>query len=241
MTSLNPRMSQATTLAIIVAFLLTTLASIRARGLYRTLLFILLGVGLPTLSEYQAINNMRLLCHHLQPQLKNVPLGISLAWYIAGYNTFTMLESLATQYKLPKQYWPFLLPAATALTATSMDLVTDVALLDQGYWEWTEGGPYAPEVTGPNGQKGIPIANYTGWLGLTSLVTFSYLLIADKQPAADSPLAHIESVKVGRQAGLLLLPSYLGAITWELRQRRWRYILYSLLFPLVLLKALLGR
>jgi uncharacterized membrane protein len=236
MTALNPRTSQAVTLALVVAFLLTAAASIRARGLYRTLLFILLGVGLPTLSEYHAINNMRLLRHHLQPQLKNVPLGISLAWYIAGYNTFTMLESLAAQYKLPKQSWPFLLPTATALTATSMDLVTDVALLDQGYWEWPEGGPYAPEVAGPNGKHGIPIDNYTGWLGLMGLVTFSYMLIA-----GDSRPAHIEPVKVGRQAAFLLLPSYLGAIAWELQQRRWRYILYSLLFPLVLLNASLGR
>lgn len=241
MAPINARISYATTLAVILMTILTLKASIQARGLYRTLLFLALGVGLPSLAEYQAINHTRLLRHHLQPQLKGVPLAISLGWYLAGYNTFTMLESLALHHQLPERYWRPLLPLANALTATSMDLVTDVALLDQGFWEWNANGPYAPEITGPNGKHGIPLANYTGWLGLTGLVTLAYLLAPGTVPASPAEPEAARKVKAGRQAALLLLPTYLGAVAWELWRRRWRYILYSALFPLILLKTLLAR
>jgi hypothetical protein len=122
-----------------------------------------------------------------------------------------------------------------------MDLVTDVALLDQGFWEWNVDGSYAPEVTGPNGKRGIPLANYAGWLILTSLVTLGYLLAPGTLPAGHAEPEAARQVKTGRQAALLLLPTYLGAVAWELWRGRWRYILYSALFPLILLKALLAR
>jgi uncharacterized membrane protein len=241
MAPVSSRLSLAATLAISVNFILTMLASIRARGLYQTLLFAALGLGFPLVAEYHTINTARLLRHHLRPQFKGIPLAIALAWYIAVYNTFTVLESLVIQWGVPGQRQRTFLPLATALTATSMDLVADVALLDQGFWEWTVDGAYAPEVSGPNGKHGVPLANYLGWLGLTGLVTTFFLLLRGREPAMPGlPSDTAKISRAGWWAVLLLLPGYLGAVLWEVRQRRWIYILYSLLFPLVLLKTWLG-
>jgi uncharacterized membrane protein len=233
---LAPRTSQATLVAVVVSFILTALSSLRARGLRQTLLFIILGLLLPIAAEYHAINHARILRHHLQPQLKGVPLAIGLAWYITGYNTFAMIESLLAQFGIPSRWRALLLPVATAVTATSMDLVTDVALLDQGYWEWTIDGAYAADVSGPNGKRGVPLENYVGWLVLTSLVTGLFVLLRGKD--AEPRGAHL--ARAGRQSALLLLPSYAGAAAWEAQRRRWRYILYSALFPAALARALLG-
>ena len=241
MAGIDARRSLATTAAIIVTFILTVITSFRTRGGRRTVWFLLLGLGLPISAEYDAINRMHILRHHLQPQYKGIPLAIGLAWYTVGYNTFAMLESLAIQAGISARSQRLWLPLATALTATSMDLVTDVALLEQGYWQWAVDGPYAPDVRGPNGKHGIPIANYTGWLALTGAVTALYLLLTRPLTMDASQSNAAEGVRSGRQAALLLLPGYLGAVAWELGKRRWVYIAYSLLFPVVLLWALAGK
>lgn len=237
MAQFSPRMSQATTAAVVGSVGLTLLASLRARGMKDTALFFALGTLLPVAAEYQAINGSRILRHHLQPQVQGVPVAIALAWYLTGYNTFAALESLTVQYDVGEGQRKLLLPLATALTATSMDLVADVALLEQGYWEWNEDGSYAPEIQGPNGKRGVPIGNYVGWLVLTSLVSGLFYLLGGGRTKLDQGRARVS----GRTAALLLLPSYLGAVAWELRQGRWRYVAYSLLFPLVLLPALIGK
>jgi hypothetical protein len=61
-----------------------------------------------------------------------------------------------------------------ALVATSLDLLLDPFGLDLGLWEWSEDGPYAPEVKGPNGKRGIPMLNIAGWITLSTGVTLAY-------------------------------------------------------------------
>lgn len=53
--------------------------SLRARGPWRTLIFAALGMGLPALAEYRAINVSRILRHHGQPRVKNVPVSVVLS------------------------------------------------------------------------------------------------------------------------------------------------------------------
>jgi uncharacterized membrane protein len=241
MSPIDQRTSRSTTLSVLVTFALTIMTSIKARGLQRTLVFVALGVILPVLGEYVAINKRHILRHHLQPQAKGVPFAIALSWYIIGYNVFTMVESLAVQLSIPAQRRRMLLPLGTAVTATSFDLLTDVALLEQGYWEWSTNGAYASNVVGPNGKHGIPVENYTGWLLLTSVVTALYLLVSKESQKTHQHPGAAGSVAAGRNAALLLLPTYLSALQWEVRQRRMRYICYALLFPIVLVLALWGK
>ncbi len=234
---LDSRASQRTTIGITTAFIMTAIASLRTRGLRRTLLFVALGIGLPVTFEYYSINNRHILRHHLQPQFKGVPIGIALAWYAVGYNTFTMVESLMGQLQIPAALRRLLLPIGTAVTATSLDLLADVAFLDQGYWEWEEDGSYAHEVVGANGKRGIPAVNYTGWLALTSGVPGAFLALGG---GTGEEKQSTWSARAGRVAALFLLPSYLMSVGWELSHGRYKYILYSALFPVVLILDLLG-
>jgi len=240
MPPLDRRTGYTTTVGLVGIFALTVASSLKTRGLRRTLLFVSLGMGLPALGEYYSINKERLVRHHLQPKVKGLPLGIACGWYIVGYNTFAMLESLALQLGIPEASRRVLLPIATGLTATSLDLVTDVSLLEQGYWEWSTNGEYAADVTGPNGKHGIPAKNYAGWLILMTMVSLLYLLLSDERQAEPDRGDAAANVSAGRQAAMLLLPAYLSSLQWELRQRRFTYLLYAALFPVVQVLALRG-
>jgi len=111
-----------------------------------------------------------------------------------------------------------------------------------GLWEWSEGGPYAPEVEGPNGKRGIPVLNFAGWIGLTSGVMLAYQRLRTRSNATEAA----ESENGGgpsaeRSATLLLLSYYLPAAAWALKQGRPKYLLYSAPFATALCAALKGR
>jgi hypothetical protein len=212
----------------------------RARGGRRSLLFAALGVGLPTLAEYVGINHLGLLRHHTGPQWRGVPLPVALGWYNIGYATFALTESLLADWPARQRRWA--VPLVTALLATDLDLLTDPFGLDMGMWEWREAGPYAPDIAGPNGQPGIPAANYAGWLALTITVTGLYTLLAGGGDDDNAPGAGAAgSVPTGRGAALLLLPYTLGAAAWAVRRRKFRFLLYAAPVLIMLLRALLGR
>ena len=215
--------------------------SLRARGPWRTFVFAVLGLGLPALAEYRAINVTRVLRHHGQPRVKEVPVSVVLSWYTMAYATFALMESIWSQAGVARGKRRWLLPASTALVATSLDLALDPFGLEQGLWEWNSDGPYAAEIAGANGKHGVPLANFAGWLGLTGSVTLGYGLLAGNTRDEGTRPGAAGSVKAGRAAARLLLPFYLPAATWALRQRKPRYLLYSALVPLVLLRALTAR
>src|SRR5689334_1105237 len=184
---------------------LTLAHSLRTRGLRNTLLFAGLGLALPFIGEYSAVNQVRVVRHRTRPQLGGVSLNAALGWYNVGYATFAMVESLAPPDLAPgRRRW--LLPAVTALTATSLDLLFDCYGLAEGFWEWHAGGPYASEIRGANSRRGIPLGNFGSWLVLTGTVTFLYLSLGH-EPATPAGQA-------GRTAGLLFLPYYLRPLIW---------------------------
>jgi uncharacterized membrane protein len=110
--------------------------SLRTRGLRRTLLFAVLGSAIPILGEIVAVNVLKVLRHHVRPQVGGVPLAIALLWHNVGYGTLDMVDDTinATDPHKGKQS-PVLAPAV-ALTATSLDLLLDPFGLDLGLWEW---------------------------------------------------------------------------------------------------------
>jgi uncharacterized membrane protein len=119
------------------------------------------------------------------------------------------------------------LPLLTAIAATSLDTLLDPMGLDQGLWEWTEGGPYAADIVGPNGVAGIPVGNFVGWLVLTSLVPALYLALTRNERPAQA---------AGRTAALLLVPNALAALGWAAQRGKLRFVLPAL--PALLLLAL---
>ncbi len=148
--------------------------SLRVRGVRRILLFAALGSAVPLSGEHLTVNVLKLLHHHVRPQVEGIPLAIALAWYNIVYGTFAVMESVrdATDPGEGNQRRA-LAPGVSAAT-TSLDLLLDPAGLDLGLWQWSGDGPYAAEVEGPNGKRGVPLLNFAGWIGLTTGVVLAY-------------------------------------------------------------------
>ena len=241
MSGRNPRLSRALTAHALLLSGLSFVHSLRARGLRRTLLFAGPGLGLPILGEYLAVNVLKLLRHRTEPGVAGVPVAIALGWYNVGYATFAMMESVLSRTGSGEGKPGHALPPATALAATSLDLLMDPCGLDLGLWEWSVGGRYASEVAGPNGKRGVPLVNFAGWLGLIASVTTVYQHLDPPGDAAGPPRRGAAgNPEAGRCAALLLLPYYLPAAAWALRRRRRKYLLYSAPFSAVLLRTALG-
>ncbi len=241
MGGLDPRLSKGITAQALVGTSLSLAHSLWTRGLRRTLLFGLLGHTMPVLGEYSAVNVVKVLRHHVEPQAKGIPLAVALGWYNVGYGTFAMMESIlnGTQFDAAERSRSLWL--GTALVATSLDLLVDPFGLDLGLWEWKSDGSYATEIKGPNGRHGVPLLNFAGWLGLTVSMTLAYQSFSpdvggDKY--AQPGLAG--SQETGRITALLLLPYYLPAVAWALKRGRRKYLVYSAFFSAALCVALKG-
>lgn len=241
MSRLDPRLSKVIITQAAVGAGLSLVHSLWTRGFRRTLLFGILGHAMPVLGEYSAVNVMKILRHHVEPQAKGIPLAIVLGWYNVSYGTFAMVESILDGIHLEKAERTRSLWLGTALVATSLDLLVDPLGLDLGLWEWNIDGPYATEIEGPNGRHGIPLVNFAGWLGLTASVTIAYEGSNPEGNAAAYARSGVAgSSEAGRIAALLLLPYYLPAVAWALKRGRRRSLLYSALFTAALCAALKG-
>jgi uncharacterized membrane protein len=221
---------------------LNVIHSLRTRGLRHTLLFAALGYGIPILGELLAVHVLKVLRHHAQPQVKGVPLAIALGWYNVGYGTLAMMKGAINNGADPQGRKSLALASATALAATNLDLLLDPLGLELGLWEWSEDGPYASEVKGPNGKRGVPLLNFAGWLALTTGVTLAYQRLQITGNVADAPDPEDSGgPRAERAAALLLLSYYLPAAVWALKQGRRKYLLYSASFATTLSAALKGR
>jgi uncharacterized membrane protein len=216
--------------------------SLRTRGLRRTLLFAALGNGIPILGELLAVHVLKVLRHHTRPQVKGVPLAIALGWYNVGYGTLAIVKGTINNAADPQGRKSLALASATALAATNLDLLLDPFGLESSLWEWSEDGPYAPEVKEPNGKRGIPMLNYTGWITLSTGVMLTYQRLQITGNVADAPDPEdSDGPGTERAAAILLLFYYLPAAVWALKQGRRKYLLYSAPFATTLCAALKGR
>jgi uncharacterized membrane protein len=238
---LDPRLSKVITAHSLIVATLNVIHSLRSHGLRRTLLFAALGNAMPILGELLAVHVLRMLRHHVRPQVKGVPLAIALGWYNVGYGTLAIVNGTINNAANPQGRESLVLAATTALGTTSFDLLLDPFGLELGLWEWSEDGPYASEVKGPNDKRGVPLLNFAGWLALTTGVTLAYQRLQIGGNVADAPDPE-DSGGPGseRAAALLLLSYYLPAAAWALKQGRRKYVLYSTPFATMLLAALKG-
>jgi uncharacterized membrane protein len=223
---LDPRLSKAVSAHSSIVAALSVIHSLRTRGLLRTLIFGALGNAIPILGELLDIHVLKVIRHHIQPQTRGVPLAIALGWYNVGYGTLATVNGAFNDADKPRVRKS--LAPTVALTATSLDLLLDPFGLDLGLWEWSEGGPYAPEVKGPNGKRGIPLLNFAGWIALSTGVTIAYQRLrswGDVTDAAESE--NSDGPGSERAAALLLFSYYLPAAAWALKQGRRKYLLYS--------------
>lgn len=236
----DPQLSRAVTAHAVAVAGLSAAHSLRARGLRRTLLFAALANAIPAIGEYLAINVVRALRHHTRPRIGGVPLPITLGWYNVSYATFSVAESLMAGDDPGGSRQRRSLPPVTALLATDLDLLLDPAGLDAGLWEWTGDGPYAAEIQGPNGRRGIPLFNFAGWLAIELSIALAYRFLApDGATTGKVRSGRAGSPEAGRAAALLLLLYYLPA-AWASKRRGWKYLLYSAPLSAALWSALKG-
>jgi hypothetical protein len=239
----DPRLSKVVTAHSMIVAALSIVHSLRTQGLRRTLLFAALGNAIPILGELLAVHILKRIRHHVRPQVKGVPLAIALGWHNVGYGTLAIVNGIIYDGADSHQSRESLaLVSATALAATNFDLLLDPFGLELSLWEWSEDGPYASEVKGPNCKRGIPLLNFVGWLALTTGVTLAYQRLQNTGNVADAPdPKHSGGPSSERAAALLLLSYYLPAAVWALKQGRRKYLLYSAPFAKTLCAALKGR
>jgi uncharacterized membrane protein len=198
----------------------------RAAGLFA------LGAGLPAVGEVLATGPLNLLRHRTKPRAAGVPAAVLLGWYCAIRGSYAVAGRALARLPLGETARRAALPPFAALVGTSLDLVLDPAGLGLGLWEWKDDSAYAPDVTGANGRRGVPLVNYLGWLALVSGA-----VLAHGRTFGDDAG---EGREAGRLPGLLLAPPYLTAAAWAVRSRRFRYLIYSAPFPIALLASLRG-
>jgi uncharacterized membrane protein len=235
---LDPRLSKAISAHALIVAGLSFTHSLRVRGLRRTLLFAVLGTAIPVLGELLAVNVLKLLRHHVRPQVGGVPLAVALGWYNVVYGTFAMMESILDVSEPHEVERSRALAPTAALAATSLDLLLDPAGLDLGLWQWSVDGPYAADVEGPSGKRGVPLLNFAGWLGVTTSITLAYQRLG---PVVAADSGGVGGPEVGRSAALLLLSYYLPAAAWAAKGCRRHYLLYSAPFSAVAWAALKER
>ena len=229
MSELDPRVSKVVSAHSLIVAALNVIHSVRTWGVRGTLLFVALGNAIPILGELLAVRLLKILRHHARPQVSGVPLAIVLGWYNVGYGTLAMVKGTINYAADPHQGKESLAIArAVALAATTFDLLLDPFGLDLGLWEWSGGGPYASEVKGPNGKRGIPLLNFVGWLALTSGVTLAYQRLESGGNIAEPPDSEEGSGQGSeRAAAVLLLSYYLPAALWARKRGKRKYLLYS--------------
>lgn len=198
------------------------------------------GVGLPAVAEVWITSIDKLLRHRMEPQVLGVPLAIPLLWFNVIFSSVTITEAALSRLRLDEDSKRVLLAPATALTATSLDLVMDCFGLDRGLWEWSIDGPYAKEIEGANGRRGIPLLNYLGWLFLVGAIVLIHQSFARRGDAEDEQEPSRQT-SIERLSLLALIPYYLVSLVWAIRNRKPKYLLYSAMFPIVLLAALRRR
>lgn len=224
----DPRLSKLILAHAALGAALNLADAVRIGGPRRSAGLFVLGAGLPAAGELLATGPLRLLRHRTRPRLAGVPVAILLGWYCAINGSLAVAENALGAMPLDEEARERLLPLGAALVGMSLDLVLDPAGLDAGLWEWNDDGIYASVVTGANGHSGVPLVNYAGWLLLVAGAVAAYEQLFGERRTA------------GRLPSLLLLPYYLAAVAWAVRRRRFRYLLYSVPFPVAFVLSLRG-
>lgn len=226
MDDVDPRISKLLLAHAIFGATLNLADAARTRGPLRAAAFFILSTGLPAFGEALVTGPFGLLRHRTKPRVGGVPLAVLLLWYNVIYGVHATTERALARLPTSATRRRETLPLATALVATNLDLVMDPFGLDAGLWEWKVDGAYASDIESPNGRSGVPVLNYWGWMVVVMGVVLTYARLFP------------ESRSGGRLPVLLLLPYYLAPAAWAAKSRRFKYLLYSALFPLIVCSGL---
>ncbi len=104
-----------------------------------------------------------------------IPFGLPFGWLVLIYMAWITTNLILCGKPLPTTFEHrhiFIAAALGTLVLTTIDLNADPFMVDNGAWDWLDGGSFF----------GVPIHNYMGWLfvGFVTLVMHSYMLRARK-------------------------------------------------------------
>lgn len=227
----DPKVSWLILTSSILGAALNLTYSIRDRGPRDALTLFALGAGLPAIGEVLATGPLKLLRHRTRPRVAGAPVGILLGWYCVIHGSLAVAERALGRLPVSESRRRAVLPLGAALAGTSLDLILDPFGLDTGLWEWRSDGLYAADVEGANRRTGVPAVNYLGWISLVGGTVYAHERLSEGGGFPSE----------SRVPGLLLLPYYLAAVAWAIRERKLRYLLYSAAFPVALVASLRRR
>jgi hypothetical protein len=233
MADADPRLSKSILTYSVAHGVVNVTWLVESRGWRGAAPLVAIGAGLPALAEVWITSLDRILNHRMRPRLLGVPLAVPLLWLNIIFGTVAAVEPLVRRHG--GEGSSSLLAPVTSATATSLDLIMDCFGLDEGLWEWNLDGPYAAQLEGTNGRTGIPLLNFFGWLFLVATIVFLYQSLG-RNREADADGEVIRSV-----SAVMLIPYYATSAVWAVRHRRLRYLVYSSLFPVTMIAALIPK
>jgi uncharacterized membrane protein len=179
-------------LAVAVLFVFAALHAVERYKWYG-LLFVALGVAIPSLSEWNSmVNGMPFGFPYaysglIGTALFGFPIGAMLSWFLLIYCSFTITNFIFVN----RTVW---LAVFDALIMTSMDLVVDPVMTRMGAWEWSGMGEYF----------GIPIGNYVGWFVVSLIVCVIFRWLISRK---NKKLARDGNVRLGSRLEKIWLVS----------------------------------
>ena len=125
----------------------------------------------------------------LGPGLFGVPFLAALAWEPILYAAYHLADfTMRDNNSKPILTW-LGYGVIGAFATTAWDMVIDPIAVHQGWWVWSDGGAYMPEI-----ENGVPISNYLGWLGVAFIIMLVYRWqMAGKPVKTTEPLLHVYS------------------------------------------------
>jgi uncharacterized membrane protein len=164
------------------------------RGPARTLLLIVVTLLVAFVSEAVGVNlGLVFGDYHytevLGAKLLGVPVLAAVAWGPIIYAGNHVVDLIVPTRAVLEGNWVTSVSTriwvsfAGALAVTGWDMMIDPIAVSEGWWVWQDGGPYVPYVA-----HGVPITNFTGWLGVSFFTSLAYRALAStRKPRISRP------------------------------------------------------
>lgn len=155
--------------------------SIVVKGLFHSLIFVILSFVVTFITECIGVNYGLWFGDYdytdiLGPKILGVPILIIICWEAVIYPSHLLVDWFSGLSRKGYDYGlvgsivtAFIASVATGLLVTSWDLMTDPMAVHLGWWIWEAGGSYMRNIAG-----GVPLSNFWGWFSAVFIISFSY-------------------------------------------------------------------
>ncbi len=169
---------------IIFLLILCFIHSLIVKGLYHSIVFVLISFLFSWFTEFIGCNYSLWFGDYdytnaLGPMIGNVPILIIFTWEGVIYPSHLLVDWFSGQSKkgYESNIFKALITSAVAATATGLlvtawDIMTDPMAVHLKWWVWEFGGEYVHDLAG-----GVPLSNYWGWFSAVFVISFVYRFV----------------------------------------------------------------